>query len=115
MPGSASISALLRCNNERVLNPEKARTFTYDAKLVVGFDGGEVLEETAILNHYLSTSDEAFVENAFYKIYGKVASIDASFNVGDTLDSDNYQFIIDADTVCLTPRQWLSHSVANCS
>jgi hypothetical protein len=102
MPGSASISALLRCNNERVLNPEKARTFTYDAKLVVGFEGDEVLEETALLNHYLATSDEPFTENVFYKIYGKVASIDASFNVGDGLDPDGYQFVIDADTVSRT-------------
>jgi hypothetical protein len=100
MPGLSSISAILRCNNERVLNPEKTRTFTYDATLVVGFQAEEIIEGTAILNHYVAPNEEPFIDNAFYKIYGKVASIDSSYKVGDGLDPNNYQFVIDADTVC---------------
>lgn len=110
MPGSSSISAFLRCYNERILNPEKTRTFTYDAKLVVGVDGDEVIEETAIVNHYVAPNEEPFVEDAIYKTYGKVASIDASYKVGDGLDPEGYQFIIDADTVRITSI----HSLFGC-
>ena len=71
----------------------------FDADFVVGFEGEHVLEETAILNHFIPPEDDTFVKNAFYTVYGKVASIDSSYMVKLGLDPDQFQFIIDADVV----------------
>lgn len=104
MPGSSTIYALLRCYNKRQIIPIKNRTFTFDADFVVGFEGDHVLEETAILNHFVPQEDDSFVENAFYTVYGKVASIDSSYMVELGLDPDQFQFVIDADVVRVFSR-----------
>ena len=83
-----------------VLSPEKPRSLTFDAELVISFDSvGLVQTSNAVVNHYHAETEDPFVENALYYIAGKVACIDKTFPVGDSFYCANYDFVIDADTV----------------
>lgn len=111
MPGSSTIYGLLCCYNKRHIVPNKNRTYTFDVDFVVGFEGECVIEQTAIMTHFVLQEDDGFVENAFYTVYGKVASIDSLYVVEDGVDPNKYQFVIDAEVVRVSDQGLLCCSL----
>jgi hypothetical protein len=100
MTGSSIIFGFLPCNNRCVLNPDKPRTYTYDAEVVIGEDEtGDIQTLTALLQ-FFAASDAIIPENgAIHYVWGKVASMDADMVVGDGLSNENYDVLIEADFV----------------
>lgn len=84
--------------------------FSYDADFIVDFDGDEVKEQKALLIRFTPQDCEVFVDRAFYSVGGKVATIDACFDVGGGVNVDDYQLFIEADEVCCRLSS-LSHRV----
>jgi hypothetical protein len=100
MPGSSHIFGFLPCTNLRVVNPDKPRSLTFDAEIVVATDcTGHVETTTAVLTHFQDATEEPFVDGGLYYVSGRVASIDDSFAVGDGFSKDMYDFVVDAEKV----------------
>jgi hypothetical protein len=103
MPGCATIVGLIPCTQGRYLHPEKPRTITMDAEIVIGTDAaGNVQTTTALLQYFVPTAESRPESGLLYFVMGKIASMDPSIQVGvgdDDLWRDEYDFVIDADAV----------------
>lgn len=100
MPGSANIFGLVPCSNPRTVDDDKPRTITFDAELVVGFEGKVVKVTSAVLTHFCGSNEPPFVNSALYVVRGRIASVPKNFDVGKGYDVSDYDFLIDADQVC---------------
>jgi hypothetical protein len=100
MPGTAQIFSLLPLSNVRKLFPEKPRTVTMDAEIIVGLTANSNLEVLpAILYHFVPYQSTTNVETGMYFVQGRLLSIDASIPVGADHELKDYQFAIDAEIV----------------
>jgi hypothetical protein len=101
MPGLSAIFGLIPCSNSRHLYTEKPRTVTMDCEIVIGVDDkGDVNTTSALLHYFIPLGAPEPINGALHFVFGRVASIDSSENVGDGFSPLEYDFIIDADMVC---------------
>jgi hypothetical protein len=104
MPGSAFIAGLMPCSCCRYLYNDKPRTVTCDCEIVVAIlDNGNIQTANAVLQHFTPPAESAPTDGCLYFVSGKIASIDKDVNVGKDFEVDNYDFMIDADIVCIVP------------
>jgi len=98
MPGASILFGILRCFNQRAVR-DNPHSLTYDAEMVVGATktGPELAK--VVLNHYSAFDGPPFVEGAFYDVFGRVASIDSSFTLGLNALPEQYEFVVDAESV----------------
>ena len=97
MPGSSVLFGILRCFNARALDSDKPRSLVIDADMVIGFSKAGPVVAKVVLNHFLD--GPPFDNGAFYYVVGRVASIDSSFQLGQNVPADRYEFVVDARTV----------------
>lgn len=106
MPGSTRISGHMPCSQQRVLDPKKPCTFSFNAELVLGHDeNGDAVAVTAFLTHFHAPTAGPLPDGALYFISGKVATIDEKFSVGAGFSWSSYLCVIDADKAhSISPR-----------
>jgi hypothetical protein len=76
-----------------------------DSEIVIGVDEkGDVNTTTALLHYFIPLGGQEPVNGALHFVFGKIASIDSSENVGDGFLPTEYDFIIDADVVQPMPE-----------
>jgi hypothetical protein len=99
MPGSSMIFGLLPCTNGRTVFVDKP--LTCDADVVIAVVEDVVTVTTALLTHFCAAEEPPFEDGAMYIVEGKVASLDKSFAVGENFNVDEYDFLIEAQQVCV--------------
>lgn len=73
-----------------------------DAEIVLGVGpDGAVQTTTALLQHFMASATPPPPGFSLYFVYGKLASMPPSFAVGDGFAAEDYDFIVDADIVCI--------------
>lgn len=102
MPGVAHIFGFLPFTNSRVLDREKPRTYTFDAEIVIGVDGcGEVQTIPVLVQHYVPVDGVVPSDGRLHHIWGKLACMDPSMDVGDGFNAQDYELLVEADHVRL--------------
>ena len=97
MPGFAFIYGLFSCFNQRIIDPTKPKTISFDAEVPIGEDPSGQLQCVNGLVHYFVPQQQTKPDDdRKYLISGKVVSIQSH----DEIDSAAYDLEIEALTVC---------------
>ena len=97
MPGFAFIYGLFSCFNQRIIDPTKPKTISFDAEVLIGEDPSGQLQCVNRLVHYFVPQQQTKPDDDHkYLISGKVVSIQSH----DEIDSAAYDLEIEALTVC---------------
>ena len=100
MSGSSTIYGLFPCTDVRHIFLEKPRTVTFDSDIFIGFNENEEAQcAIALVHFYVPPSESDPEDGLLYFLSGKVASVDDKTVSGTGFELENYDMVIEADTV----------------
>lgn len=99
MGGSSIIAGIMSCSNQRQLDNEKPKTYTYDGDIYLGVDkGGKPQYALAVIQYFLPSGEQPFIGGMAF-VAGKIGSIMESTELGEDRTTDDYDVLIDAFTL----------------
>lgn len=105
MSGSSLIFGIMPCSNYRCLFPDKPKTITFDAELLLSQNkDGEWLSGNTILHHFQTPGAPDPPKTALYYVAGKIASMKDNAIVGDEHTTNEYIAQIDAFEFHIMPN-----------